>query len=192
MILAQITNSTIQGGYSTDPYYSLLGAFIGAFIGFFLFAVWDTVKDSKLNKAERRRVLSLLAIESAENIHRADQIKRTLLRESASVSKDRTSYLVAPTRLSSDGWTIAKAGNPLRHMDEKDLMKWILAYGKLVMVNDTLEARELSKATSRGMKIRNELIRKYDLDICKITDDFLHIVKEARDSLPDDVRIKSI
>jgi hypothetical protein len=169
----------------------MLGAFLGSLISFVLFAAWDEWKDSKLNKFERARVLSLLAIESAENIIRAEQIKRVLLRESAKISIDRRSYIESPNRLSSDSWTIAKAGNPLKHMQESDLMKWILAYSNLTTVNGNLEARELSKATSRGMAIRSELIKRYDTSISRLIDRYLQRVKEALDSLPNDVRVQT-
>ena len=189
MILYQITNSTIQSGSSSELLYVVLGALIGSFISFFLFAAWDERKDSKSNETERARVLSLLAIESTENIIRAKEIKQILRKESAKMERGETAYLMALAHLSSDGWTIAKAGNPLKHIDQETLKKWILAYKSLVMINDNLEARELTKATSRGLNIRSELIQRYDRTISTAIDEYLQRVNEARETLPKEVRV---
>ena len=75
LILFQITNSTTQNVFGSELFYVILGALIGSFISFFLFAAWDERKDSKSNQAERARVLSLLAIESAENIIRRRRLR---------------------------------------------------------------------------------------------------------------------
>ena len=158
-------------------------------MSFALFVAWDRRKDSNLNKVERTRVLSLLAIESAENIIRAKEIKKILGKESVKMIFGQTAYLMAFAHLSSDSWTIAKAGNPLKHMSLGSLKKWMLAYNSLVMINDNLEARELTKATSRGMKIRSELIRKYDDTLLRAIDQYLERVEVARDTLPNEVSV---
>lgn len=186
--LCQITNGTTQSAFAPELFYAVLGAFIGALMGFFLFAAWDAWKDSKLNKVERTRILSLLAIESVQNITSAKAIKELLLKERAKILTEGRLYTTSPPHLSSDGWTIAKSANPLKHMGKVDLRKWMLAYRNLVVVNDNLESRQMSKASSRGLGNYKELIKVYDSVISKAIDTYLKNVKEALDSLPDDIR----
>jgi len=95
----------------------------------------------------------------------------------------------SPPFLSSDGWTIAKAGNLLKHIGEKNLQKWILAYSNLALVNDNLRGRELFKGSSHALQSYQENMRRYDGAIVTGTAVYLQRNQEALDTLPTEVRV---
>jgi hypothetical protein len=190
LLQALASNSTIVNGSSTEPFYTILGAALGAFISFFLFIAWDSWRASKQNEAERKRILGLLAVEATENILRGEQIQSILYKELVElVWSSGDTYIPSPPFLSSDGWTIAKAGNLLKHIGEKNLQKWILAYSNLALVNDNLRGRELFKGSSHALQSYQENMRRYDGAIVTGTAVYLQRNQEALDTLPTEVRV---
>lgn len=192
MILWQITNSTATNVLSPDAFYTLLGAIIGSILGFFFFVVYDRRKDRKSIEAERKRVLSLLAVEGTENILRANEILTLLKQEIANVSSGSFGFMASPPHFSCDGWTIAKAGNLLKHAGMRNLQRWILAYTNVAMANDNLESRELLKATlTTSLDHQNYLqnISSYDQTIVDALPVVIRRLQEAVESLPSEVRV---
>lgn len=187
MLESLASNATIVGGFLPEPFPTILGAALGAFISFFLFVLWDTWRASKQDEAERKRILNLLAVESCENVLRGAQIQRILREELANA--ENLFLIASPPLLSSDGWTIAKAGNLLKHIGERNLQRWILAYSNLAMVNDNLRGRELFKETSRAISSYDENMRRYDEVIIAGTGVFLERNQEALNTLPNELRV---
>lgn len=189
MLESLASNATIVSGFPPEPFPTILGAAFGAFLSFLLFVLWDTWRTSNQDKAERKRILNLLAVESCENVLRGAQIQRILREELANASMMNVFLIASPPLLSSDGWTIAKAGNLLKHIGERNLQRWILAYSNLAMVNDNLRGRELFKETSRAISSYNENMRRYDEVIIDGTGVFLQRNQEALNTLPNEVRV---
>jgi hypothetical protein len=192
MIVWQVTNSTAAAALSPDAFYTLLGAIVGAILGFFLFVVYDERKDRKLNEAERKRVLSLLAIESTENFLRGNEIIRILKQEIASISSNAFAFMASPPHLCIDGWTIAKAGNLLKHAGERNLQRWILAYSNIAIANNNLECRDLLKATlTTSLNYQHYLqnVSTYDQTIVDGLTVVLERLQEAMNTLPNEVRV---
>lgn len=164
-------------------------ALLGAIIGFLLFALWDSWKERERGKREKDRILSLLGVETAENLMRVNTIQ-DLLKHEIAISGLGEMLVTTPPRLAMDGWDMAKAGDLLGYIGEKDLQKWILLYGNVAMMNSNLEGRELFKTTSTALGDYKERMIEFDKTILDGTGPVLQRAKDAIESLPTHVRLK--
>ncbi len=187
-ILQNATHTTVIYGLTPEAFYALLGAFIGALIGFLLFAAWDSYKGWQREKRQKDRILTLLAIETAENLLRVDTIQK-MMQDEIAISDEGKMYVTTPPRLSMDGWTLAKAENLLKYVTQENLKVWILLYTNMAMMNSNLEGRELFRTTSISLSDYKDRVIEFDKTIIDGSCPLLKRAKDAIESLPNHIRL---
>lgn len=151
-----------------------------------MFVAWDLRKDRRTEKAERLRVLRLLATEAVENSRRADEIRTSLLRE-IELSKASQILAMSVGGFSSDGWMIVKSRNIVEYLQES-LTKWIRVYTTVDYLNRTLQARDITRATAGVFNSPVSRMKQLDGVILESLTEFKNELQKAVDTLPDNVK----